>query len=262
MKLFGVFALAGLFVSQILTDGEALGAPRKALSKKDESKSGVLVAMDGSASLGLRSTSRKNYLGLSLFPYSIVSAESRTGNTTVETPSSNLTTLAKEIEFSASYGPWVLRPEFDFSNQNFSFLSVGYFLNSQLEVGGVLALERSTAEDVNKNKTVTSQLLIGPQAVYYTALSGLGFEGSGRLYLVTGSREATNNNTTTTVADVSGFGFEVGARLTSELTDTIEYTGGLSVSYQSTTDEADKNAEKKVTSFEFSIVPAGVRFKL
>lgn len=259
MKLLGSFALAALLVSQMPLSTEAFAAP----SKKSAGRSGVLVAMDGSGSLGLNSTSRKNYLGLRFFPYTIVSAESRTGNQTDETPSSTLTTVPKELEFSANFGQWTLRPEFDLSNQNISFVSVGYFLNSQLEVGAIMALERASAEDANKNKAVTFRWLIGPQAVYYRELSGFGLEASGRLYLVNESREATanNNNRTTTAADISGFGFEIGARLTSELTDTIDLTGGVTLSYQSTTDEADKNNEKKLTTFEFSIIPAGVRFK-
>lgn len=261
MKLLGFFAFAGLFTSQLLSNGEAKAAPRKGLSKKEGSKSGVLVAMDGSASLGLSSTSRKNYLGLRFFPYSIVSADIRAGNTTVETPESSWSAMAKEFVFSANFGEWVLRPEFDLSGQKFSFVSVGYYLNPQLELGGVLALERSTKENANKIKTVESGFLVGPQAVYYTAWSGLGLEGGGRVYIVSGSSETTNNNTTTTNRDVFGYGFEVAARLTSDLTGSLEYVGGISLAYQSTTDEANKNAEIKSTSFDFSIVPAGLRLK-
>ena len=261
MNLFRAFSLMSTCATCALPVSGAFAAPSKKSTSRDSGRTGVLVAMDGSGSLGLGSVSRKNYLGLRFLPYSIVSAESRTGNTTVETPSSSLTTVPKELEFSANFGQWTLRPEFDLSQQNFSLLSVGYFLNAQLEVGGVVAIERSTAEDANKNKTVTSQWLIGPQAVYYTELSWLGLEASGWMYLVAGSRELTANNTTTTVTDLSGFGFDAGARLTSELTSSLDYTGGITVSYQSTTDEADKNNEKKLTSFDFSIIPAGIRFK-
>ncbi|MEY2988915.1 MAG: hypothetical protein RJB13_2436 [Pseudomonadota bacterium] len=261
MKLLGSFALAAFCISQMAPTEEAFAASSKKMNTRSSDRAGVLVAMDGSGSLGLSSASRKNYLGLRFFPYSIVSVESRTGNQTVETPSSTLTTVPRELEFSANLGQWTLRPEFDLSNQGLSFVSVGYFLNSQLEVGGVIALERATAEDQNKTKTVTSQWLIGPQAVYYMSLSGFGLEASGRLYLISGSRESTADNRTTTGADVFGFGFETGARLTSELNDSIDYTGGITLSYQSTTDEADKNNEKKLTNLEFSIIPAGVRFK-
>lgn len=261
MKLLGSFLSVGTCVSLAFPVSEAFAAPSKKASGRESGRSGVLVAMDGSGSLGLGSASRYNYLGLKFLPYSIVSAESRAGNTTVETPSSTLTTVPKEFEFSANFGQWTLRPEFDLSNQNLSFLSVGYFFNPQLELGGVVAIDRATAEDANKNKTVTSQWLIGPQAVYYMPLSGFVLEATGRLYLTNGSRETTANNTTTTVVDLSGFGLEAGARLTSELTNTIDYTAGVSLSYQSTTDEADKNNQKKLTSFEFSIIPAGVRFK-
>jgi hypothetical protein len=92
-------------------------------------------------------------------------------------------------------------------------------------------------------------------------LSGFGLEASGRLYLISGSSESTADNRTTTDEDVFGFGFETGARLTSELNDSIDYTGGITLSYQSKTIEADKNNEVKLTKLEFSIIPAGVRFK-
>jgi hypothetical protein len=96
--------------------------------------------------------------------------------------------------------------------------------------------------------------------VYYASLAGLDLETMGRLYIVSGSREQTANNTTTTVADVSGYGFEAGALLKSELTSGLVYVGGVNIAYQSTTDKADKNNEKKVSSFDFTIIPAGLRF--
>lgn len=265
MRSFGVSAALVLSFSASLFSFDAQASKRKGLAKKEDAKRGVLVAMDGSASLGLGTESRKNYLGLRLFPYSIVSAESRTGNTTVETPSSTLKTLPFEVELAAHWGSWVIRPEFALDivkgqALNSSFVSVGYQLNSQFELGGVVALERTTAEDANKTKTVISQFLIGPHGVYYTNLAGLDLEATGRLYIVSGSGEQTANNTTTTVADVSGYGFEAGALLKNELTSGLVYVGGVNIAYQSTTDKADKNNEKKVSSFDFTIIPAGLRF--
>ena len=87
-------------------------------------------------------------------------------------------------------------------------------------------------------------------------------EVEGRLFLISGLDEQTVDNTTTTNRDESGFGFEVAGNVVRELSKGLEYVGGLRLGYASKSDKKDKNNETTVSGFDFTIVPAGLRFKL
>jgi len=193
-------------------------------------------------------------------PYTMSNTKLKQGNTTTETPSTSLVTMPKQLDFYGNFGSWAVRPTLDL--EGISYLGVGYNFAPNLELGGFVTLARTTAEGQNKTKTNKSDLLIGPQAVYFTELAGMETEVEGRLFLISGLDEQTVDNTTTTNRDESGFGFEVAGNVVRELSKGLEYVGGLRLGYASKSDKKDKNNETTVSGFDFTIVPAGLRFKL
>jgi hypothetical protein len=199
----------------------------------------------------------------------MTSAKVKVGNTSVDTPSTSFRTMPKQLEFYGNFGSWVVRPTLDLDlniagnavEENTSYLGVGYMLSSNLEVGAVVGIESKSTETADKTKLVSSEILIGPSAFYFTEVAGLQAEFDGRLFLIFGSAESTKDNTTTTTVDTSGFGFEAAANVVRELSSGLEYVGGVKLGYVDTTNKADKNNEISSSAFEFKIIPAGLRFK-
>lgn len=259
-----VIAAGSLFVAP------AFAAPKKATnSALTSSRPGTLVAMGGQGSLGSSAGSGSSYVGVHLFPFSIISAKVKIGNTSVDIPSTSFRTIAKQLEFYSNFGSWVVRPTLDLDlniagnavEENNSSFGVGYMLSSNLEVGAVVGLWRKSTEIADKTKAVSSEILVGPSAFYFTEVAGMQAQFDGRLFLILGSAESTKDNTTTTTVDASGFGFEAAANVVRELGSGLDYVGGVKLGYIDTTNKADKNNEITSSAFEFKIIPAGLRFK-
>ena len=264
---FTAVASASLFVSPAFANMKKSTA---ATNTGAPARSGTLVAMSGSGSLGSSSGSSDSYVGIRLFPFSMGSGKIKQGNTSVDTPSTTFRTLPKQLYFYGKFGSWVIRPTLDLdmtvqggavTEEGTSYLGVSYVLAPNLEVGGAVSIERSTSEPGEKQKVTSNELLIGPQAVYYTEAAGFPLELEGRVFLVFATTETTRDNTTTTNPDASGYGFEVGGTVVRELSTGLEYTGGLTLGYSSLTNKADKNNEVTQTKTDFTIIPAGLRFK-
>ncbi len=259
-------AAGSLFVAP----SPAFAAPKKSTNAASTAaRPGTLVAMGGQGSLGSSAGSNSTYVGVHLFPLSMSSAKVKVGNTSVDTPSTSFRTMPKQLEFYGNFGSWVVRPTLDLDlniagnavEENTSYLGVGYMLSSNLEVGAVVGIESKSTETADKTKLVSSEILIGPSAFYFTEVAGLQAQFDGRLFLIFGSAESTKDNTTTTTVDTSGFGFEAAANVVRELSSGLEYVGGVKLGYVDTTNKADKNNEISSSAFEFKIIPAGLRFK-
>lgn len=257
-----VIAAGSLFVAP------AFAAPKKATnSALTSSRPGALVAMGGQGSLGSSAGSNSSYVGVHLFPFSISSAKVKIGNTSVDIPSTSFRTIAKQLEFYSNFGSWVVRPTLGLNiagnavEENNSSFGVGYMLSSNLEVGAVVGLWRKSTESADKTKAVSSEILVGPSAFYFAEVAGMQAQFDGRLFLILGSAESTKDNTTTTTVDASGFGFEAAANVVRELGSGLDYVGGVKIGYIDTTNKADKNNEITSSAFEFTIIPAGLRFK-
>ena len=257
-------------VAGFLFVAPAFAAPKKSTNAvSTATRPGTLVAMGGQGSLGSSAGSNSTYVGVQLFPLSMSSAKVKVGNTSVDTPSTSFRTMPKQLEFYGNFGSWVVRPTLDLDlniagnavEENTSYLGVGYMLSSNLEVGAVVGIESKSTETADKTKLVSSEILIGPSAFYFTEVAGLQAEFDGRLFLIFGSAESTKDNTTTTTVDTSGFGFEAAANVVRELSSGLEYVGGVKLGYVDTTNKADKNNEISSSAFEFKIIPAGLRFK-
>ncbi|NBO38228.1 hypothetical protein EBU99_06570 [bacterium] len=255
-SVLGLFVAEGAFASTKKNTGSS-------------TRPAPLVAMSGTGSLASSSGERGAYVGIGLFPFTMSSATVKVGNTSVDTPSSEFKTVSKQLDFYGNFGNWVLRPTLDLGlsvagnqvSENTSYLGIGYMFASNLELGAALSYARSSVEGADKSKATSSKLLLGPQAVYYTELAGYQAEVEGRLFLVTASADQSKDNTTTTTVDASGFGFEVQGNVVRELTSSLEYVGAVKVGYSSLTDKADKNNERTDKSFDFTIIPAGLRYK-
>ncbi len=263
------FATAAACVAGASFVAPAFASAKKASNTTTTKTPGTLVAMSGSGSMGSSSGADESYLGIRLLPYTMTSATRKAGNTSVDTPSTSFRTLPKQLDFYGRFGSWVVRPTLDLDlevageqvSENISYLKFGQQWSSNLEIGGALAFSRNTAEDANKNKASSSEVLVGPYGVYYAEFGGYPVELDAMLFLIMASAEATANNVTTTTVDASGFGFEASGSVVKELSSSLEYVGGLRMKYSKLTNKADKNNEIVDTEFAFSIVPAGLRFK-
>jgi hypothetical protein len=262
MKLNSLVSASAL-VAATLAAPVALAATKKTTTTNATTgnRAGTLVAMSGSGSLSSSSESRSSYLGMRFLPYTMSNSKVKEGNTTTETPSTRLVTMPKQLDFYGNFGSWAVRPTLDLDLEGISYLGVGYNFAPNLELGGFVTLVRTTSEGQNKTKNNRIDFLVGPQAVYFTEVAGMETEIEGRLFLLSGLEEQTVDNTTTANRDESGFGFEVAGNVVRELSKGLEYVGGLRLGYGSRTDKKDKNNEKTTSGLDFTIVPAGVRFK-
>jgi len=250
--------------------GVSFVAPAFASSKKASTKApGTLVAMSGSGSMGSSSGADAAYMGIRMLPYTMTSATSKQGDQSVDTPSTSFRAMPKQFDFYGRFGAWVFRPTLDLDldiagqnvSENISYVRFGQQWSSNLEIGGAFAIDRRTAEDANKNKSTASQHLVGPYAVYFAEFGGYPVELDAMLFIISGSAEATANNVTQTTVDASGYGFEADGNVIKELSNSLEFVGGLKLKYSKVTNKADKNNQVESSEFAFSIVPAGLRFK-
>lgn len=232
---------------------------------------GTLVAMSGSGSLSAAPAENEAYVGFRLFPLSFIGGKYKEGNVSVDTPSTVDKTFPKQVFLYGKFGSWVLRPTLNLDVElqggelvdSPSLVSLGYMFAPNLELGGILAFDRLSSESDDKTKSTASTFLIGPQAVYHTEVASFPLELEGRLVLIFRNAEKTSTNTNTTVTseDTFGYGFEVGANTIRELSSSLDYVAGVSFSYSTQTNKADKNKEITVSATDFTIVPAGLRFK-
>lgn len=265
MQLRSTSKFVVAFLSTSVTTGafasnkKAITAPT--LAKGALPKTGTLVAMNGSGPLSGSSSERGNYIGLEILPFEYQSLKTTTGNTTVETPITEIKTMPKTLEFYGRTGSITLRPGLSLENGVPSHIGIGFELSSNLEVGAYLSFERQSAKGQNKTETVASFISAGPQAYFFTEAAGFPLEVEGRFLLLSQTNETINDTVTTKNMDKSGYVIEGGAKVVKEIGSGLEYFGGAGLGYTSVTDKTNKNNEQTVSGLVLKIMPAGVRFK-
>lgn len=223
------------------------------------SKSGTLVAMSGSGSLG-KSSESKSYVGMSILPFQYIGWKTTQKNTTVETPETTIQTMPSALDFYSDFGAWVVRPSLSLAANVPSTVGLDYQLSNNLEVGGFLSYLRGTAKAFEKQESVNSEVIVGPQAFFYAEAAGYPVEADARLGIIMKTSETTKEGTTTKTRDISGYAVEANAKITRELSSGLEYYAGVGLGYTSETDKSNKDLETTRSGLVFGIIPAGLRF--
>jgi hypothetical protein len=216
--------------------------------------------MSGSGSLAGSSSDRGAYVGLEILPFEYQNFKTTTGNTTVETPVTTITTMPKTLEFYGRSGNITFRPGLSLENGVPSHIGVGFELSPNLEAGVYLSLQRSSVKGQNKTEVVTSNVVVGPQGYFFTEAAGLPLEVEGRVLLIFNSGETINDTVTTKNLDESGYVIEGGARVVKEIGSGLEYFAGAGLGYSTLSDKKEKNTENSKGGLVLKIMPAGVRF--